>query len=272
MATVGLGVYESYQCAKAVRLALKNGYTHVDSARLYGNETQVGEGIKASGVERSKLFITSKVYATDFNDTESAVVDSVNNLKYGMEGKRGPLGPSDYYDLYLLHSPHGGKQKRLKAYRGLLEARKKGLVKSVGVSNYGPHHIEEIRQAGLEMPVVNQLELHPLDQQRPIVEYCKKNNIVLQAYTPLIRFDFSGDRNGVIQSVADKLQKSAAQVLVRWSLQHGFVPLPKSEHEERIKTNADVYGWEIPAEEMARLDALDLGDDGALNWVPVHEP
>ncbi|EIW77499.1 Aldo keto reductase [Coniophora puteana RWD-64-598 SS2] len=268
--TVGLGVYQNTHCAQAVTAALKHGYTHVDSARLYHNETQVGVGIKASGVDRSTLFITSKAGSNDFDDTESAVLDSIQNLKYGLEGTREPLGSSDYYDLFLLHSPHGGKEKRLKGWRGLLEAKRKGLVRSVGVSNYGPKHIEEIREAGLELPAVNQVELHPLDQQKPIVEYCKKHNILVQAYTPLLRFNFSGDKNGVIQSVADKLQVTAAQVLVRWSLQHDFVPLPKSEHEERIKVNAQVYGWEIPAEDMARLDALDKGDEGAVTWNPIH--
>ncbi|EIW76281.1 Aldo keto reductase [Coniophora puteana RWD-64-598 SS2] len=258
MPTIGLGVYQNIQCAQAVTAALKHGYTHVDSARLYKNETQVGVGIKAAGADRSKLFISK------------SFVDSLQNLKYGLEGTREPLGSSDYYDLYLLHSPHGGKELRLKAYRGLLEAKKKGLVRTVGVSNYGPKHIEEIREAGLELPAVNQVELHPLDQQKPIAEYCKKHNILVQAYTPLLRFNFSGDKDGVIQSVADKIQKSVAQVLVRWSLQHGFVPLPKSEHEERIKANAQVYGWAIPAEEMARLDALDKGDDGAVTWNPIH--
>ncbi|EIW77512.1 aldo-keto reductase [Coniophora puteana RWD-64-598 SS2] len=270
--TIGLGVYQNARCAQAVTAALKHGYTHVDSARAYGNEQQVGVGIKAAGVDRSTLFITSKVYMTDFDDTESAVVDSIKKLKYGLEGKREPLGSSDYYDLYLLHSPHGGPAKRLRAWRGLLEAKKKGLIKTAGVSNFGVRHLEELREAGLEQPAVNQLELHPLDQQREIVEYCKKNNIVLQAYSPLIRFNFSQDKNGVIQSVADKLQKTVPQVLIRWSLQHDFVPLPKSEHEERIKANMEVYGWEIPAEEMARLDALDIGDAGAVCWVPVHEP
>jgi len=270
MPTIGLGVYQNIQCAQAVTAALKHGYTHVDSARLYKNETQVGVGIKAAGADRTKLFITSKAWQSDFEDTESAVVDSLQNLKYGLEGTREPLGSSDYYDLYLLHSPHGGKELRLKAYRGLLDAKKKGLVRTVGVSNYGPKHIEEIREAGLELPAVNQVELHPLDQQKPIAEYCKKHNIVVQAYTPLLRFNFSGDKDGVIQSVADKIHKTVAQVLVRWSLQHDFIPLPKSEHEERIRANAQVYGWAIPAEEMARLDALDKGDDGAVTWNPIH--
>ncbi|KAJ8595101.1 Aldo/keto reductase, partial [Rhizopogon salebrosus TDB-379] len=127
-------------------------------------------------------------------------------------------------------------------------------------------HMEEIREAGLEMPAVNQVELHPFCQQKPIVEYCKKNNIVVQAYAPLLRGALD---DPVIQELAAKYSKDAAQILIRWSLQRGIVPLPKSSQPQRIISNIQVFDWNIESMDMAKLDALDRGKDGAVTWNPV---
>ncbi|EGN97295.1 hypothetical protein SERLA73DRAFT_57080 [Serpula lacrymans var. lacrymans S7.3] len=256
MPTVGLGVYQNEQCAEACAVALKNGYTMIDSARYYENEVQVGVGVKESGVDRASIFITSKVFHDDYGkeETKAAIDDSIKNLG------------SDYYDLYLVHSPIGGKEKRLAGYKAVLEAKAAGLVRTVGVSNYAVKHIEEIREAGLEMPAVNQVELHPFCQQKPIVEYCKQHNIVVQAYTPLVRGGFD---NPVIQELAKKYNKEPAQILIRWSLQKGFVPLPKSSNPDRIVSNLQVYDFEILEEDMAKLSALDRGKEGAITWNPV---
>ncbi|EIW77498.1 Aldo keto reductase [Coniophora puteana RWD-64-598 SS2] len=283
MATIGLGVFENDECAEAVRIALQNGYTHIDSARYYRNEAQVGEGVKQAGKDRSELFITSKVYWTEYvgetaldNTTSSeasqqaarrtvrsAVQDSVEKLKRGLGVDKA------YYDLYLLHSPHGGTNARLGAYMALLDEKQEGRIRAAGVSNFSDKHIQEIVDAGLEKPAVNQIELHPFCQQRPIVDYCKKHEIVIQAYSPLVRGVASKFDHQVIRDIASKLEKTPAQVLVRWSLQHGFVPLPKSAREKRIVENAQVYGWEIVDEDMAALDALDEGGKGAVTWNPV---
>ncbi|KAH7904296.1 NADP-dependent oxidoreductase domain-containing protein [Hygrophoropsis aurantiaca] len=276
MPTLGLGVYENDECAEACKIALLNGYRMIDSARFYKNEAQVGEGVRASGVDRAGIFISwfflivcatisiflksgytaSKVYDPDYGleKTAAAVNDSIKNLGFS------------YYDLYLIHSPIGGKDLRLAAYKALLDAKAAGLIHTVGVSNYGIKHMEEIREAGLETPAVNQIELHPLCQQKPIVEYCKKHDIVVQAYTPLIR---GATDNAVLQEISKKYNKAPAQILVRWSLQNGFVPLPKSSQELRIISNGQVYDFDIASEDMAKLDALDRGKAGAVTWNPV---
>jgi len=256
MPTLGLGVYLNDECAEACKVALQNGYRMIDSARYYENEAQVGVGLRQSGVKREDIFITSKVFHSDYtyDKTKAAVKDSIVNLGYS------------YYDLYLTHSALGGKEARLSAYKALLDAKADGLIRSVGVSNYSAKHIEEIREAGLEMPAVNQVELHPFCQQKPIVEYCNKNNIVVQAYTPLLRGAMD---DPVIQELATKYSKDAAQILIRWSLQRGIMPLPKSSQPKRIISNIQVFDWNIESMDMAKLDALDRGKEGAVTWNPV---
>jgi len=172
----------------------------------------------------------------------------------------------DYVDLYLIHDPFSGKLKRLETYRALLDAQKAGKIRSVGVSNYGVHHLEEIRSEGLPTPSVNQIELHPFCQQKPIVEYCKKYGIVVEAYSPLVR----GVATDItLLEVADEVKRSPFQVYIRWSLQRGFVPLPKSATPSRIVTNANVFDFELSEEQMMALNALDKGKDGAVTWNPV---
>ncbi|KAH7921347.1 Aldo/keto reductase [Leucogyrophana mollusca] len=254
MPTLGLGVFENDECANACEIAMREGYRMVDTARYYRNEAQVGEGVRRSGIAREDVFITSKIYHPDFGyeSTLRAVQESVDSLELG------------YYDLYLIHSPLTGKENRLATYKALLEAKAAGLVRSVGVSNYGSKHIEEIVEAGYELPEANQL--HPFCQQRPIVEYCKARNIVIQAYSPLVRGALD---DPVIHAVSEKYNKDPAQILIRWSLQKGFVPLPKSSQAQRIASNARVFDFEIAEEDVAALDSLDHEGAGAVTWNPV---
>jgi len=256
MPLLGLGVFENDDCGPACLAALQHGYRHIDSARYYQNEADVGKAVHQSGVPRSEVFVTSKVYHPEhgYENTLKAVDSSLD--RFGFE----------YLDLYLIHSALSGKEKRLETWQALIDAKKAGKLRSIGVSNYNVCHMEEIRQAGLEMPAANQIELHPFCQQRPIVEYCKKNDIVVQAYCPLVRGQFD---NPVLQDVARKYNKDVAQILVRWSLQHGFSPLPKSSNPERVVSNADVFDFEISAEDMSRIDALDQGAAGSVSWNPV---
>ncbi|KDQ49722.1 hypothetical protein JAAARDRAFT_617210 [Jaapia argillacea MUCL 33604] len=255
MPVLGLGVYQNDDCEPACLAALKHGYRHIDSARMYRNEAQVGEAVRKSGIPRDQIFITTKIYDTEhgYNSTLKAVDDSLKKFGFG------------YVDLYLIHSPTSGKTKRLETYRALLDAKKAGKIKTVGVSNYSPKHLEEIQAAGFETPAVNQVELHPFCQQKPIVEYCKKNGIVVQAYTPLVRGKLD---NPVIVETAEK-NKTPAQIAVRWSLQSGLVPLPKSSQPERVVANAEVFDFEISPEDMTKIDALDRGKEGAVTWNPV---
>ncbi|EIW53073.1 Aldo/keto reductase [Trametes versicolor FP-101664 SS1] len=260
MPLVGFGVWQNIdQCIPACAVALKHGYRHIDSARVYGNEVEVGQAVRDSGIPREDIFVTSKILHTEheYERTLAAVDESLKRFGF------------DYLDLFLVHTPLSGKARRLETYRALLDAKKAGKLRSVGVSNYGVGHLEEIREAGLEPPAVNQLEIHPFCQQREIVEYCTERGIVLQAYCPLIQGQFD---NPVFHEVAKKYNKLVPQVLVRWSLQKGFNPLPKSATPERIVSNVDVFDFEIAPEDMARIDALDKGAAGAILLNPVNAP
>ncbi|EIW51597.1 Aldo/keto reductase [Trametes versicolor FP-101664 SS1] len=253
---LGLGVYQNDDAKPASLAALKHGYLHIDSARYYGNEAQVGEAVRESGIPREQVFITTKLTNEDhgFDSTLAAVDQSLKRFEF------------EYLDFILIHSAMSDKERRLATWRALIEAKKQGKVKAIGVSNYGVKHLEEIREAGLETPAINQIELHPLCQQKEIVDYSKKHNILIEAYTPLIRGQWDVP---AITAAAKKYNKTPAQILIRWSLQRGFAPLPKSSNPERVVSNADVFDFEIDAEDMASIDALDRGKAGAITWNPV---
>ncbi|EAU91174.2 2,5-didehydrogluconate reductase [Coprinopsis cinerea okayama7 len=228
--------------------------SHIDSAQAYRNEAHVAEAVRESGIDRNEVFITTKVISKfhGYDRTVKAIEASLDSMKF------------DYIDLFLIHDPHAGKVKRLETYKALLEAKAAGKIRSVGVSNYGIHHLEEIVEAGLETPSVNQIE------QRPIVEYCKKHDIVVQAYSPLIRSDLG---HPVFKELAAKYgNRDPAQIVLRWSLQKGFVPLPKSANPDRIKSNTLLYDFALSDEDMAKLDALDKGKEGAVTWNCVDVP
>ncbi|KAH8109889.1 Aldo/keto reductase [Phellopilus nigrolimitatus] len=259
MPVLALGVYENDLCFPACEAALKHGYRHIDTAQMYRNEAEVGRAIHESGVPRDEVFVTTKIYHNlhGYDSTLDIVEKSLSKLG------------SSYIDLYLIHSPLSGKEKRLATYRALVEKRDAGKIRTIGVSNYGVKHLEELREAGFEAPAVNQIELHPFCQQKDIVAYCNANKIVLQAYCPLVRGDFS---HPVLQEISKTVNKTPAQVLVRWSLQRGFVPLPKSARPERVVTNAGVFDFALSEADVARLDALDKGAAGATSWNPVDAP
>ncbi|THG98279.1 hypothetical protein EW026_g3882 [Hermanssonia centrifuga] len=172
----------------------------------------------------------------------------------------------DYLDLYLIHSPPSGTSRRIEAWRALVDAKKQGKIRSIGVSNYNVKHIEEIKKAGYELPSINQVELHPFCQQSPIVEYCHANNIVVEAYCPILRGKMD---DPIIVDIAQKLNKEPAQVLLRWSLQRGFVPLVRSSNPTRIKSNAAVFDFELDEDDVNRLNGLDQDAEGAISWNPV---
>ncbi|KAL0950132.1 hypothetical protein HGRIS_010128 [Hohenbuehelia grisea] len=259
MPLLGFGVYQNYTAKDSCLEAFKAGYRHVDSAQVYRNEADVGAAVRESGLPREELFITTKcVSKTHGYESTLAGVD-VSLEKLGL----------DYIDLFLIHDPLSGSERRLATWKALLECKKAGKIRSIGVSNYSGKHIEEIRNAGLEMPVVNQVELHPFCQQKPIVEYCREHNIVVQAYSPLVRGKMD---NEVFTAIAGKHKRDPAQILCRWSLQRGFVPLPKSATPARIQSNAQLYDFTLDEDDMAKIDALDRGKEGAVTWNPVDAP
>ncbi|KZT18714.1 Aldo/keto reductase [Neolentinus lepideus HHB14362 ss-1] len=259
MPLLGFGVYQNYDAKPSCLEAFKAGYRHIDSAQAYRNEAAVGEAVRESGLDRKDVFITTKCISNThgYERTLKGVDESLSKLGF------------DYIDLFLIHDPFSGPEKRMETYKALLESQKAGKIRTVGVSNYGVRHLEEIKNAGLPMPAVNQIELHPFCQQKLIVSYCNEHSIIVQAYCPIIhgRVD-----DPVVQELATKYSRDPAQVLLRWSLQRGFVPLPKSATPSRIYSNAKLYDFELDEDDMKVLDELDKGKDGAVSWNPVDAP
>ncbi|EPS30179.1 hypothetical protein PDE_05129 [Penicillium oxalicum 114-2] len=257
---LGFGVYliPPSTTEKVVAEALKNGFRHIDSAIMYGNERACGRAIRDSGLDRSDIFFTTKIppESMGYSDARRAIESSLREA--GL----------DYFDLILIHAPYGGKEARLGSWRALVEAQKAGKVKSIGVSNYGIHHLEELEEyiqggGGGEISV-GQYELHPWLDHSDIVEWCQSREIVVEAYSPLAhgtRF-----REPVLAQIGEKYGKSPAQVLIRWSLQMGFVPLPKSAKTQRIPQNANVFDFALSPEDMKLLDT---GEYSPTDWDPT---
>ncbi|KAI9763409.1 MAG: hypothetical protein M1840_000540 [Geoglossum simile] len=255
MPRLGFGVYQSPSsiCTQSVTTALKTGYRHIDTAQYYANEREVGEAVRNSGIPREEIFVTTKILRTS-ESTDLAyqrALESVNVIGLG------------YVDLFLIHSPGRGAPARKATWRALERLLEEGKVRSIGVSNFGIKHIEEMKgYAKIFPPHVNQIELHPWCQQREIANYCHTHNIVVQAYCPLARNLKAKDPT--LLNLADKYNKTTAQILIRYCLQKDWVPLPKSDNPVRIAENTDIYGFEIEEVDMERLDGLDQGNAGAI--------
>ncbi|KAH8084089.1 NADP-dependent oxidoreductase domain-containing protein [Filobasidium floriforme] len=248
---IGLGVYEmsNEEAEQAVYWALEAGYRHVDSAEWYGNEAACGRGIQKFLKARPDIS-PEDIYYTTKLQTNRSYDQTLKKIQQSLKDSL-----VDQISLYLLHSPIGGPKVRKACWEACIEAKRQGWVKSIGVSNFGTKHIEEFEQWGLEKPVLNQVDLHPWMRRQPIVDVCRKYGIVLEAWAPLAR----GMRfnHPVLNEVAKAHDKSPAQILLRWSIQHGFVPIPKSVSQKRIQSNGDLFTFELSQEEMAKLDELD---------------
>ncbi|KAG9948361.1 Aldo/keto reductase, partial [Aureobasidium melanogenum] len=264
---LGYGVYQTpMDIAEEVTAhAVKSGYRHADSAAAYRNEAPTAAGLLKGNLPRSELFFTSKVPPKAINyDAAKAVVDESLRLT-GL----------DYIDLYLLHAPYGGKENRLGAWRALVEAVEAGKVRSIGVSNYGVHHLEELEEWIKQTEEkegkgkggvlsVNQVELHPWLARDDIVEWCRKRGIVMEAYCPLVRATKIDDP--LLTPLAKKYNKTTSQILLRWGLQKNFVILPKSVTPSRIEENRDIYDFELSEEDM---ETLNLGSYEPCSWDPT---
>ncbi|KAF7118778.1 hypothetical protein CNMCM5793_008403 [Aspergillus hiratsukae] len=254
---LGFGVYRSPpgQCVQSSLKALEAGYRHIDTAQLYGNEKEVGEALRKCGLPRSDIFVTTKILspAGSPEATYKKLLESVEKIG----------GQDGYVDLFLIHSSSSGSAGRKELWQALERLLEEGKTRSIGVSNFGVKHIEEMKAyAKVWPPHVNQIELHPWSQQRVIDAYCKKNGIVVEAYSPLVR-NYKAN-NPTLVDLAKKYERTTAQILIRYALQKGWVPLPKSDTPERIVANANVFDFEIGGEDMAVLDALDQGSAGAI--------
>lgn len=271
--SIGLGVYQTATgtAADIVETALEIGYRHVDSAQIYRNERTASEGIlrfleKNPSVKRSEIFYTTKVWDAEhgYEKTKASIDQSIKRLQGNGDDPKRTLG---YIDLALVHSPQSFKEKRLGTWKALQEAVDEGKIKSIGVSNYGAHHIDELlKWEGLRIkPVLNQIELHPWLQRTELVDYLRKHGIVAEAYSPLTRGQRLEDPQLV--ALSKKYNKSAAQILIKWSLQSGFVTLPKSVHADRIKSNFEVFDFELTKEDFEALG--DKNAYGVTGWDPV---
>ncbi|KAB8274876.1 NADP-dependent oxidoreductase domain-containing protein [Aspergillus minisclerotigenes] len=225
--------------------ALKAGFRHIDSAAVYGNERECVSAIEKAGLKRSEVFLTTKILpqATGYEAAKQSIEDSLKKAK------------TDYFDLILLHAPFGGKEGRRGAWRALAEAQKAGKARSIGVSNFGLHHLEDLEEyikgGDVGRIEVGQYELHPWLGRADLVDWLHKRGVVIEAYSPLAR----GTRmdEPVLRAISEKHKKSPAQILIRWSLQKGFVPLPKSATPERILENANVFDFELDEDDMQSL-------------------
>jgi len=253
---LGYGVYQTpaTECESVVAYSFKTGYRHVDSAAAYRNEAPCGAAIRKSGIPREDIFFTSKIppRTLNYSNTKAQVEKTLKETEL------------KYIDLMLLHAPYGGSENRKGAWKALVEAVEEGKVRSIGISNYGVHHLDELEVHIKELEQerggkgkggvisLGQWELHPWLARPDIVEWCEKRGVVLEAYSPIVRGMKHEDK--LLQSVMKKHGKTAAQVLLRWSLQKGFVPLPKSVTPSRIEENANLYDFELDAEDMKTLD------------------
>ncbi|WWD16599.1 hypothetical protein CI109_101027 [Kwoniella shandongensis] len=267
---LGFGVFraEPKDCEAAVKEALRVGYRHIDSAQFYHNEEDVGRTVKESGLKRSEVFITTKYLPEQTPTPPSKVYDSIRSSL----GKIDQLSSDDdkkYIDLLLVHAAFGGPEGRANNWEALVKAQKEGWVKDIGVSNFDVPHLKALPGP---KPAVNQVELHPFCQQKEIAEYCKENGIIVQAYSPLFQGDKSGLENPVMVKIAKKHGKDVSHVALRWSLQKGFVPLPKSVTPSRIASNADLYDFELSQEDMDEIATLDKGMAGTIAWNPISIP
>ncbi|CAK0772186.1 hypothetical protein CVIRNUC_003937 [Coccomyxa viridis] len=242
--TIGLGVF-LVKGSREIRTGLSVGYRHIDSARYYENEAEVAKAVRESGIPREDVFVTTKVWLSDFGykNAKRAIETS---LKY-LDGR---------IDLLLMHAP-GEPGLRAETWRALEEAKEAGGVRDIGISNFGEKHIEKLLQTAKVVPAVNQVELSPFLQRKDLVAYCRSKGIALEAYSPLGKGQREVMEDRTVAAVARRLGRTNAQVLIRWSLQQGFICLPKSSDPERQKANLDVFSFELSPEDMKELNSLD---------------
>lgn len=245
--SLGLGVYKSAdgsECENAVRWALDAGYRHIDTAAYYENERSVGSAVSSCGFPRQELFVTSKVWTNRIRShtVRKSFFESLEKLNLG------------YIDLFLIHWPVEGYED---AWRELIALKREGLVRSIGVSNFNPHHIERLIQLTGVSPSMNQIESHPYFQNQQVIDYCLSKGIAVTAWRPLGKLGGGIMEDPVLLALSAEHGKSIAQIIIRWQLQRKIVVIPKSTHRERIYENFDVFDFELSDKEMAAIAALD---------------
>lgn len=259
MPMFGLGVFKAepgQSTYSSVLCALKSGYRHIDTAAYYRNEADVGKAIHDSGIPREQIFVTTKLWTgfggpINYDGTLAALRESLAKLKLS------------YVDMYLIHSPND-RSNRLDQWRALEAAKEGGLVRSIGVSNYGVHHLQELERVATIMPATNQIELHPWLTRDELVAYCQRKGIVLTAYSPLAKARRMNDPK--LQALCTKYKRTPAQLLIRWCLAKGFVTIPKSTKEVRILENMQV-DFDMDEEDVKKMGAWNC--NMTTGWDPT---
>jgi methylglyoxal/glyoxal reductase len=259
MPVLGLGVYQSLPgraTQNAVGSALRIGYRHIDTARIYGNEADVGQAIRDSGIPRDQIFVTTKLWNSDQGEDSTVRACDASLKRMGLT----------YLDLYLIHFPV--TETRNDSWKAMGKLVNNGKCRAVGVSNFMINHLDELAESSDLVPAVEQVEFHPFLFQKELLEHCKKHGIQLEAYSPLAR----GERlnHPTIMGMARRYSKTPAQIMMRWGLQHRLVVIPKSTREERIKENSQIFDFNISPEDMQVLDGLN--QNLRTNWDPTGVP
>ncbi len=251
---LGLGTYpmDDAEAEALIPEALWRGYRLVDTAVNYGNELGVGRGIKASEITRDEIFLTTKLPGRDHG---------TDSVRHSLEGSLERLG-TDYVDLYLIHWPNPGVDRYVETWQTMIELRDQGLVRSIGVSNFLPEHLLRLERETGEMPVINQVELHPQYQQELLREFHAEHKIVTEAWSPL------GRKTDILQhewiaDIARKVGRTPAQVMLRWHIQSNILPIPKTSNVTRMAENLDVFDWDLTDEQMKRMKMLHTGLSGS---------
>ncbi|WP_025026465.1 aldo/keto reductase [Caldalkalibacillus mannanilyticus] len=244
MPWLGLGVWqvkEGNEIVSSVKHALQVGYRSIDTAAIYGNEEGVGKAIAEAGIPREELFVTTKVWNADQGYESTLQAFEESKKKLGL----------DYIDLYLIHWPVKGKYND--TWKALEKLYKDGQVRAIGVSNFQIHHLQDLMSQSEIVPMVNQVEYHPLLNQKELLAFCQEHKIQLEAWSPLMQGNLDLP---LLQELSGKYQKSAAQIVLRWDLQNKVVTIPKSITAHRMEENAQVFDFELSTEDMAKLDEL----------------
>lgn len=257
--TIGFGTWQivpNVRAKRATAEALAAGYRLIDTARIYGNEKGVGRAINESAVPRAEIFLTTKLW--NFSQGYEKTLKA-------FDGSLARLG-ADYVDLYLMHWPVAGK--RIESWKAMEEIYKSGKARAIGVSNFTVEHLEELISATSIIPAVNQVEFHPFlyEKQRDLLKYCSQRGIVVEAYSPLAHGKKTDAK--VLPGLAAKYEKSVPQIILRWCLQHGTVPIPKSTNPEHIISNLNIFDFSLSAKDMKLIDLL--SDGTRTCWNPEN--